>query len=243
VDAIITYQAYDVEAHKLEKLASLAPAQGREDVVGAVVGDINIGQAAWSPTMDRALVSTGSVCSTIALLKSNGYTPLPVEIKDGGRSWRLDSPLIQSDVNCPKWGRAGGPSWSPDGEQIAFFASPQAIGLDGPARLNQPWNLYLTKSAAWTPRAVVSNVAYASSIEWSPDGRWLAFTGGLRGREWGLWLLEATSGGLQEISKGNVTDVTWSPNGKKLAVVYDPPRGEETSDAQVWLIDIANLVD
>lgn len=62
--------------------------------------------------------------------------------------------------------RSASPRWSPDGTRLAYFGA----GADGSTQLFVYW----TESGA---TAAISNFTESpSSLAWSPDGRWLAFT-------------------------------------------------------------------
>lgn len=70
------------------------------------------------------------------------------------------------------------PRWSPDGEKIAHLDE-GAIWLVGPDGANRR---LLTADLAWLD----------GSLDWSPDGQWLAARSGLDGR---LYLVDARTGG------------------------------------------------
>jgi hypothetical protein len=46
------------------------------------------------------------------------------------------------ESDCTGTGRADLPAWRPDGEQIAFFGSPQSVRVDGQGWLDEPWNSF-----------------------------------------------------------------------------------------------------
>ena len=112
-------------------------------------------------------------------------------------------------------GRA--PAWSPDGRTIAFFSGSKLylMNADGSE------HLALTKpgTGAWRP-----------SRAWSPDGRKLAFLGvGDCGQFcFNLYVVNSNGSGLRNLTsklaprnsdRGPAFDLTWSPDGRKLAFV------------------------
>jgi len=56
-------------------------------------------------------------------------------------------------------------------------------------------------------------VPYGGATAWSDDGRWLA---GIAGDV--VWLLEATTGRLDELELSGARELYWSPDGRHLAV-------------------------
>jgi Tol biopolymer transport system component len=70
---------------------------------------------------------------------------------------------------------AGDPSWSPDGNFIAFDA-----------RLDSFAHIYVIGSAGGKPRAITSGSCNDVAPTWSPDGRYLYF-GSNRSGSWQIW--------------------------------------------------------
>jgi len=105
------------------------------------------------------------------------------------------------------------PSWAPDGRRIAF-------AMDGSI-----WNIEVGGSVA---REIVYDAGtYLSSPEYSPDGRWLAYTADDDGRSINLRVLNLATGASTALTTGAQVNVepAWSPDGKRLAYVSTAPNG------------------
>ena len=138
----------------------------------------------------------------------------------------------------------GWPAWSPDGQLIAFFASPQAIGVGGHARADVPWNLYLMNPAHQEPRQVLADIRSPSGLAWSPDSQWLAFVGGLPRRGDHLWLFHPQTTTLHRVAKRGAWywyGVAWSPDGLQLVAVRESKESDERQ-SELVLFDVSALV-
>ena len=122
--------------------------------------------------------------------------------------------------------------FSPDGTRIAYTVSRN----DGPRRpFSQVWIMTLAdgKSICLSAGSDSSN-----DPEWSPDGKWIAYSGKLDGQS-GLILARADGAGKRFLTAMEGTNsplpttgktVAWSPDSKQIAYVSAQP-GPETADA------------
>jgi Tol biopolymer transport system component len=103
---------------------------------------------------------------------------------------------------------AGDVDFSKDGQSVTYVSYPEGSlwrsKVDGSDRLR------LTSSpmrVAWS--------------HWSPDGKRIAFSGGMPGQRWKLWLVSKDGGSPEAQTPDNVPEVdsTWSPDGHTLAFV------------------------
>ena len=200
------------------------------------------GQYTWNPAMTRGLVGAGgTLCASLAWL-----TPTRIEypafvIEENGRSWSLEDYFGDEDT-CTRDGRARSPAWSLDGATIAFFASPQSMGVEGFARLDQPWHLYLMDPEEQQPRKVLADIKHPGGLAWSPDSQWLAFTG--QGPWWrdGLWLFHPHTMTLHRVAAGErLHTVAWSPDGQQL-IVIKRLLPYERHESELLLFDVSALV-
>lgn len=120
-------------------------------------------------------------------------------------------------VTTPTWD--SGPSWSPDGRQLAFSRAARLVVLGTRGRTE-----------------VIAE--YANRNEepaWSPDGRWIAFANGAYGsaisliRPDGSDQRDVVPGGWQVFAR----HPAWSPNGRTIAFWEH----DQTSDGAVFLVD------
>lgn len=98
-----------------------------------------------------------------------------------------------------------GPTWSPDGERLAFF-SDTAPDILTPARTS----LAVIASYRGRVRTLRAGV-HASEPDWSPDGKKIAFNG--------IGVLDLTTKRLRTLHDGR--HPRWSRDGRRLAFVYN----------------------
>ena len=103
------------------------------------------------------------------------------------------------------------PTWSPDGEQIAF------------AMKGSIWRIRLGETTA---QELTSGPGYDSMPAWSPDGKWIVYTSD-QDETIHLRLLNVADGTTRTLTSGNSINVEpeWSPDGSKIAYVSTWPNG------------------
>jgi hypothetical protein len=208
-------------------------------LVNGLVGE-NPNQFTWEPDMRRGLYSsTSSICARIRGLTRAGPDEFPITISHGSASIRVDGPLTSGPGDdCGGDIRADLPDWSPNGREVAFFASPDSLGRSGLARLEAAWNLYLVSGAGGAARAVVRDVIEPHALRWSPDGRWLAYV--TAGEDGGGWLFSPTEG-LHQFSSDPLVDMAWSGKGDQI-VGATPLSGSEVLSQELTVFDVSEIV-
>ena len=103
------------------------------------------------------------------------------------------------------------PSWSPDGESIAF-------SMHGSI-----WRMRLDQKEAYE---LAHESEYLSSPEWSPDGRYVVYTAD-NGRSIQLRMLDLETDQVTALTEGDFLhlDPAFSPDGEHLAYVSTRPNG------------------
>ena len=132
-------------------------------------------------------------------------------------------------------------AWSPDGAELAVTGSPP--NREGCSALS----IYDALTAARKrvlvqPRAQADGcVNGAISPDWSPDGRWVAFSGtGSRSvtkDNYDIYVIRRNGTGLRRLTRGDGAHSTpvWSPDGRSIAYVAPsrPPPARYQSDLYV----------
>ncbi|MYG00472.1 hypothetical protein F4212_15255 [Candidatus Poribacteria bacterium] len=107
------------------------------------------------------------------------------------------------------------PAWSPNGEQIAFLQEPP-----GAPKWPQKFAIYIIESDG-TGEFQVTDGDHndATTMSWSPDGKYLAFTSDRLARMTDAWTVNIATKALRRLTRtvSLTTEVTWSPDGKYMA--------------------------
>ena len=196
-----------------------------------------------SPSLDQAIVTAGSVlCESLLWVDDGGIRYPDIVVEGDGESWNLGSFFPDASRGpCTDQGRAAWPAWAPDGSAMAFFGSPESIGISGQARLDVPWNLYLLAPSATEARHVLEGISHARALAWSPDSRWLAFSGERGGSE-GTWLYDTRTDQTIAISPSQALTLAWSPAGDEIAATVPVETEGIALDSKVAISEVDGIV-
>ncbi len=131
-----------------------------------------------------------------------------------------------------------GASWSTDGKSLALAHWPAP---------GKPKGLFLADLQTGQQRELTSPDAaeYDCLPAFSPDGRWVAFTRGVRDEHRGIWIVPATGGTARQIKspERSLYGLTWTADSRE--VVYSAI--QSWAEARLWRVPIdsgeARLVD
>lgn len=115
-------------------------------------------------------------------------------------------------TRTPVWVQHFDPTWSPDGEQIAFRSN-----------LNRDYlkpQLFIMDADGQNVRQVTDGSLEPLNPNWSPDGQQIIFQAIPEDR-WGLYLLDLNSEDVRRVTPDtqSARDPAWSPDGSQIALV------------------------
>lgn len=146
------------------------------------------------------------------------------------------------------WQRVAAPSWSPDGNRIAFvgtetytsktplhplFGLGQTLDL-----LYYPWDIYVMSADGNKVSTALKGIRNAVLDNWSPNDKIIIFTGIYDGKE-GTWLLDTETSQVTRIWPYE-TASDWSPNGQQL-ILIQRTHSQSPNNAGLVIINVSEL--
>jgi len=147
----------------------------------------------------------------------------------------------------------GGPRISPDGLRIAYTVRETDLKQD--AYVSHIW---LAEIATGRTFQLTQGEKSCSSPDWSPDGKWLAFTSARVGDKSQIFVIDPAGGEALRLTNAetSVGGYAWSPDGKSLAFLAAEPAPKADKDRKdtygdyevvrkeytfnhLWTIDVA----
>jgi len=136
----------------------------------------------------------------------------PVPSKDGKKlfviGWQRRGEVTRYDLKSQQFVpfmsgiSADGPSFSKDGQWVAYTSIPEGNLWKSKADGSERLQLTFPPFTAYEPR-------------WSPDGKRIALQGIVPGQPWKMYLISSDGGEAEEVMTG-IGDLGWSPDGNSL---------------------------
>ena len=115
------------------------------------------------------------------------------------------------------------PEFSPDGKRIAFMANRSGY-----------WEIWVCDSDGSNPVQLTSfHGAYVTNPRWSPDGGRIAFDSDAEGKQFDIWVINASGGKPKRMTTDPANDGNPSWSGDGRWIYFDSAR---TGEQQVWKI-------
>jgi Tol biopolymer transport system component/imidazolonepropionase-like amidohydrolase len=162
----------------------------------------------FTPSATEVRLSLTEGTSFSAALSPDGRS-LAIDVL--GALWTLDVAGGRASRILEDGYDAHAPSWSPDGQRLAFQAY-----------RHNTWNIWTINRDGSGLRQETSGAFDDREAIWSPDGSRLAFSSDRSGN-YDIWTLSLADAALQQITRNDSNEFmpAWSPDGRDLAYVSD----------------------
>jgi len=137
----------------------------------------------------------------------------------------------------------GSVDWSPDGKEVAFWVSFDAVRRDGSARSEGEWLLYTMDPMSLQTIKRMEGIYHPYGLRWSPDSEWLAFFGQTDPNgPISLWVYSTSNNTQTMIAPADskyTGDPVWSVDGQQLAVLRSDVQ-EQMSEIRIF--DVSKVI-
>ena len=197
------------------------------------------------------------VATTAIFILCSSIPPVPLAADTGQAQAAAvtakRAPTVEDLMNLKS---AGSPRISPDGTKVAYTVT--ETDFDQDAYVTQIW---LADVATGQCFQLTRGKKSSSGPDWSPDGRWLAFTSSRADDKSQLFLISPGAGEAIQLTKieTGVNGYAWSPDGKTIAFTATDPESKEAKDRKdfygdyelvrreyrfthLWTVDVAEAL-
>ncbi len=186
-------------------------------------------------------------------VQSYSFAPAMSQVVLAEQGGAINDKIYIADSTGPlqqvfaEFARAASPSWSVDGNAIAFVANEKLpTARDNPFTalvgivdlLFYPWDLYMANAEGANPQIILSEIKLADVVKWSPVDARLAFRGEYKGVQ-GIWILNTKTSQLTRVWK-NLDYYDWSPDGTRM-VVLEQNKVNGKQQSRPVIIDAADI--
>jgi len=164
----------------------------------------------------------------------------------------LDDPIYPTFEDIIALRSAGQPTISPDGRHVAF-----TMGTTDWENNRFDTEIWLSRDGESPFQLTQTNDGNSTNPQWSPDGRWLAFSAD-RGNKRQVFGLRMAGGEAQPLTNApeGISDFEWSPDGSQIIYTMLEPQDSTLKDREeqlgafsiedtdyrmthLWLVDVA----
>jgi Tol biopolymer transport system component len=183
-----------------------------ERLVAAGLGSIAFSRQPWAP--DGSRIAWGGA----VMVGNDTHTDVYTADASGGDIRQL---TFDGDDKDP-------PSWSPAGSTLVYSRPRRVEGED-------PWELIVVDADGSGPTQITSDHQDRNPT-WSPSGDWIAFV-----RSEGIFVVHPDGTGLHRVCACGPAEVTWSPDGTKIAFGIFYQTGRYDYEFEIWVVGADGL--
>jgi dipeptidyl aminopeptidase/acylaminoacyl peptidase len=128
----------------------------------------------------------------------------------------------------------GSPTISPDGLWVAYTVRVQDF-----ENKKSETRIWMVSAKGGEPIPMTQKGTSASNPQWSPDGKYLSFTGSRNGSKNQVWALDRRGGEAQQLTQieQGISGYSWSPDGSRLLLTIRDKDPNESEDPRPFVID------